>query len=178
MSGEAGRVAVFPATFDPITNGHVDIAERATKVFARLVIGVYAHHDDEIKGPLFDTDERVALVKAAVMHLTTVSVRPYGGLTVDFARAEGAQAIVRGLRVADDFEFERRMAMMNRHLAPEVDSLLLISDPANAFVSASLVRQVARMGGDVSRLVPSAVAEALAAKSNPTGGGAPQGGAS
>jgi pantetheine-phosphate adenylyltransferase len=158
------RTAVFPATFDPITNGHVDIAERASRVFDRLVIGVYAHDDSAIKDTVFTTEERVQLVREAVAHLPNVHVRPYHGLTVHLARAEGAQAIVRGLRVADDFEFERQMAMMNRHLAPEVDSLLLISDPANAFVSASLVRQVARMGGDVSGLVPAVVAAALAAK--------------
>lgn len=160
----AERTAVFPATFDPVTNGHVDIAERAARVFDSLVMGVFAHADDAIKDTMFSVDERVELVRAAVAHLPNVRVRPYHGLTVDLARAEGARAIVRGLRVADDFEFERQMAMMNRHLAPEVDSLLLISDPANAFVSASLVRQVARMGGDVSRLVPSVVAAALAGK--------------
>lgn len=159
-----GRTAVFPATFDPVTNGHVDIAERAAAVFERLVVGVYAHPDSQIKETLFTLDERVTLVAAAMEHIGAVEVRPYQGLTVDLAQSEGAQAIVRGLRVADDFEFERQMAMMNRHLAPEVDSLLLISDPANAFVSASLVRQVAGMGGDVSRLVPSVVAEALAGK--------------
>jgi pantetheine-phosphate adenylyltransferase len=160
------RTAVFPATFDPVTNGHVDIAERAARVFDRLVVAVYAHADSDgdIKDTLFTAEERVGLVEAAVAHLPNVTVRPYHGLTVDLARAEGAEAIVRGLRVADDFEFERQMAMMNRHLAPEVDSLLLISDPANAFVSASLVRQVARMGGDVSRLVPPAVAAALVGK--------------
>jgi pantetheine-phosphate adenylyltransferase len=158
------RTAVFPATFDPITNGHVDIAERAARLFDRLVIGVYAHPDDAIKDTLFGAQERVLLVRQAVAHLPNVEVRPYHGLTVHLARSEGAQAIVRGLRVADDFEFERQMAMMNRHLAPEVDSLLLISDPAHAYVSASLVRQVASMGGDVSRLVPSVVAAALAAK--------------
>jgi pantetheine-phosphate adenylyltransferase len=163
MSGVV-RTAVFPATFDPVTNGHVDIAERAARMFDRIVIGVYAHPDGNIKDTLFTLEERVTLVSAATAHITGASVRPYSGLTIDFARSAGASAIVRGLRVADDFEFERQMAMMNRHLAPEVDSLLLISDPANAFVSASLVRQVARMGGDVSRLVPSAVAEALAAK--------------
>ncbi|MFQ5459288.1 MAG: pantetheine-phosphate adenylyltransferase [Anaerolineae bacterium] len=158
------RTAVFPATFDPITNGHVDIAERAARIFDHLVIGVYAHGDGDIKATVFSAAERVRLVEAAVAHLDNVSVRPYEGLTVDFARAESAQAIVRGLRVADDFEFERQMAMMNRHLAPEVDSLLLISDPAHAFVSASLVRQVSGMGGDVRGLVPAAVAESLARK--------------
>jgi pantetheine-phosphate adenylyltransferase len=158
------RVGVFPATFDPVTNGHVDIAERAARIFDRVVIGVFEHTDGAIKETLFSAAERVELVKSATAHLSNVEVRLYQGLTVDFARTENAHAIVRGLRVADDFEFERQMAMMNRHLAPEIDSLLLISDPANAFVSASLVRQVAQMGGDVSSLVPPAVARALAIK--------------
>jgi pantetheine-phosphate adenylyltransferase len=158
------RTAVFPATFDPVTNGHVDIAERAARIFDRLVIGVFEHTDGDIKDTLFTVKERVQLVRHATAHVGNIDVKPYQGLTIDFARSESANAIVRGLRVADDFEFERQMAMMNRHLAPEVDSLLLISDPANAFVSASLVRQVARMGGDVSRLVPPAVVEALAHK--------------
>jgi pantetheine-phosphate adenylyltransferase len=158
------RIVVFPATFDPVTNGHVDIAERVARVFEHVVIGVYAHGEGNIKDTLFTTAERVALVRAATQHLANATVKPYEGLTVAFARAEQATAIVRGLRVADDFEFERQMAMMNRHLAPEVETFLLISDPANAFVSASLVRQVARMGGDVSQFVPPAVAEALERK--------------
>ena len=156
--------AVFPATFDPITNGHVAIAERAARLFERLVIGVYAHSGPATKQPLFSLDERVTLVRAALAHIENARVRLFDGLAIDFARAEQAQSIVRGLRVADDFEFERQMAMMNRHLAPEIETLLLISDPAHAFVSASIVREVALMGGDVRRLVPPVVAAALAAK--------------
>jgi len=160
-----GVNAVFPATFDPITNGHVAIAERAARLFDRLVIGVYTHAEETSKRPLFGADERVSLARAAAAHLPNVTVRTFEGLAVAFARSERAQVIVRGLRVADDFEFERQMAMMNRHLAPEVETLLLISDPAHAFVSGSIVREVALMGGDVSDLVPPPVAEALAAKS-------------
>lgn len=156
--------AVFPATFDPVTNGHVAIAERAAALFDELVIGVYAHADGRTKATLFGTAERVALVRTVTAHLPNVVVRPFGTLAVAFARAEGARVLVRGLRVADDFEFERQMAMMNRHLAPEIDTLLLISEPHHAFVSASIVREVALMGGDVSQLVPGPVAEALAAK--------------
>jgi len=156
--------AVFPATFDPITNGHVAIAERAARLFDRLVIGVFAHTGPIAKQPLFSLDERVALVRAALAHIPNAGVRLFEGLAVEFARSEAAGSIVRGLRVADDFEFERQMAMMNRHLAPEIETLLLISDPAHAFVSASMVREVALMGGDVSRLVPPVVAAALADK--------------
>jgi pantetheine-phosphate adenylyltransferase len=159
-------IAVFPATFDPITNGHLAIAERAARVFDHLVIGVYNHAGKQEGGkrPLFSADERVALVSAVVRHLPKVTVRRFDGLAVEFAQSVGAHAIVRGLRVADDFEFERQMAMMNRHLAPEVETLLLISDPGHAFVSATIVREVALMGGDVSQLVPAPVAEALAEK--------------
>jgi pantetheine-phosphate adenylyltransferase len=156
--------AVFPATFDPITNGHVALAERAAALFEELVVGVYAHADGRVKATLFALEERLALVRAALVHVPNVSVRPFEGLAVAFARAEAADVLVRGLRVADDFEFERQMAMMNRHLAPEVETLLLISEPQHAFVSASIVREVALMGGDVSRLVPVVVAEALAHK--------------
>ncbi len=157
--------AVFPATFDPVTNGHVSIAARSARFFDELVIGVYAHDaTDGNKATLFTVEERVALVREATAHVANVRVRAFGGLAVDFAHQENAGVIVRGMRVADDFEFERQMAMLNRHLAPTIDTLLLIADPENAFVSSSLVREVALMGGDVSRLVPPCVAEALARK--------------
>jgi len=164
------RVAVFPATFDPVTNGHVAIAERAARVFDRLVVGVYAHDGRQIKETLFGLEERVALVREATAHVRGVAVMPFDGLAVEFARAQGAGAIVRGLRVADDFELERQMAMMNRHLAPEIETLLLVSEPGHAFVSASIVREVALMGGDVSGLVPPAAAAALLAKARAAAG--------
>jgi pantetheine-phosphate adenylyltransferase len=159
-----GATAVLPATFDPVTNGHVDIFHRASLLFDRLVIGVYAHPDGRIKRTLFTVEERVRLVEATVGELENVTVRPFSGLSVDLAREENAKFVVRGLRVADDFEFERQMAMMNRHLAPEVDTVLFVSQADHAFVSASLVIEVALMGGDVSRLVPHHVADALYAK--------------
>ncbi len=160
----ASRRAVFPATFDPITNGHVDIAERAGRMFDELILAVYDHPPSGAKRPLFTTQERVALAQTATAHLSNVVVRPFAGLAVRFARDVAARCIVRGLRVADDFEFERKMAMMNRHLAPEVETLLLIANPEHAFVSASIVREVAMMDGDVGRLVPPAVAKALTDK--------------
>jgi pantetheine-phosphate adenylyltransferase len=156
------RIAVFPATFDPVTNGHVSIAERSASLFDELVLGVYEHSGSTGKAPLFSLDERVRLVREAVAHVENVRVTHFGGLAVEFARDQGAHVLVRGLRVADDFEFERQMAMMNGHLAPEIETLLFISTPAHAFVSASLVRDVAMMGGDISQLVPPATAEALA----------------
>jgi len=157
-------VALFPATFDPVTNGHVGIAERATRLFDHLIVGVYVHPDGRIKTTLFDAEERIGLVEAAMAHLPNVTVKRFGGLAVNFARTEGAQVLVRGLRVADDFEYERQMAMMNRHLAPELESVLLVTQPDHVYVSATRVREVAMLGGDVSCLVPPAVAKALAEK--------------
>jgi len=156
-------IAVFPATFDPVTVGHVALVQRSAALFDTLIVGVYRHTGGTGKTPLFTLEERVRLVREATDHLGNVRVRSFEGLAVEFARAEGARVIVRGLRVADDFEFERQMAMMNAHLAPEIETLLLISDPRHAFVSASLVREVALMGGDVRQLVPPATARALAA---------------
>lgn len=157
-------VAAFPATFDPVTRGHVDIAERAARIFDELVLGVFSHGNGSAKQPLFPTEERVALTRAAVAHLDNASVRAFDGLSVGFAKDVGADVIVRGLRVADDFEFERKMAMMNDHLAPEIETILLIASPEHAFVSASIVREVAEMGGDVSELVPAPVLDALHAR--------------
>ncbi len=165
------RTAVFPATFDPVTNGHLAIIARAVRLFDRLVVGVYDHGQDRglrtAKQPLFDAAERVSLVTAVTLDWPQVRVRAFTGLSIDFARQEGAAAIVRGLRVADDFEFERQMAMMNRHLDPDVETVLFITNPDHAFVSSSLVREVAQMGGDVSRLVPPPVAAALARRLGP-----------
>jgi pantetheine-phosphate adenylyltransferase len=161
--------ALFPATFDPITCGHVDIAERASRLFDVLIIGVYEHPDGRIKRTLFTIDERLALAESAISHLANVVVKPFGGLAVQFAQSEGAGVLVRGLRVADDFEFERQMAMLNRHLAPEVDSVLFVTQPDHAFVSATRVREVALLGGDVGGLVPPAVAVALERKRREAG---------
>lgn len=154
-------VAVFPATFDPITNGHVALAERVARHFDRLVLGVYAHLPEGTKKTLFSTEERVGLCNQVIGHIPNAEVVSFEGLAVDFARSKGALIIVRGLRVADDFEFERQMAMMNRHLAPEIETLLLIADPEHAFISASIVREVGMMGGDVGGMVPPPVAEAI-----------------
>lgn len=161
------RTAVFPATFDPVTNGHLAIISRAVRLFDRLVVGVYDHGLRTAKQPLFDAAERVALVTEVTAGWPQVLVRAFTGLSIDFARQEGAAAIVRGLRVADDFEFERQMAMMNRHLDPEIETVLFITNPDHAFVSSSLVREVAQMGGDVSRLVPAPVTAALARRLGP-----------
>lgn len=155
--------AVFPATFDPITNGHIDIAERAAALFDEVIMAVF-DHDHPIKNPLFSTEERVNMVAAAVSHLDNVRVDVYTGLTVKYARSRGAQVLVRGLRVVSDFESEFKMAHMNRQLAPNIETVSLMASPEHAYLSSSLVKEVALLGGDVSAMVPPAAARALDAK--------------
>ena len=153
-------VAVFPGRFDPVTNGHVDIAARASKLFERLVVAVV----DISNGSLFTTEERLALFRKAVEQFPNVSVKPYRGLTVDFARQESASVLVRGIRAVTGFEAEFDMALMNKRMAPEVESIYLMSSLEHLFISGSRIREVASFGYDVTNLVPRHVAEALRAK--------------
>jgi len=155
------RTAIYPGTFDPIHFGHIDIATRASHIFDHLVVAVY---DRPAKLLLFPTAERVALATEALSDLPNVSVAPYTGLTVEFARQVGAQAIVRGLRVTYDFELEYQMALTNRQLAPEIDFVCLITRQAQAFLSSSIVKEVSLLGGDVSGMTPPHVATALEQK--------------
>lgn len=150
--------AVYPGAFDPVHFGHVDIAERAHAMFGRLVVGVYERPQ---KNVLFPAEERVALMRRALAHLPSVEVASYRGLTVDFARQQGAQVIVRGLRVYTDFEIEYQMALMNRKLAPEVEMLCLMTSLEYAYISSSIVKDVAMAGGSVAQFVPPHVEEAL-----------------
>lgn len=150
--------AVFPGTFDPITNGHIDIAQRAAALFDHLVIAVYAH---PIKTLLFTPDERLKLAQEAFEGWPNVTVETYDGLTVDMARKKGAKAIIRGLRVVGDFEFEFQMALMNRTLAPEVESVCLLTTKEYYFLSSSIVKEVAKLNGNISGLVPPHVVTAL-----------------
>ena len=154
-------VAIYPGSFDPITNGHIDVVARAARLFARLIIGVY---DTPEKSLLFTLDERVELVRQAVAHIGNVGVEPYSGLTVDFARKVQAQTMVRGLRVSADFEHEFDMAMMNRRLGPELELVCLMARPEYQFLSSSLLKEVARLGGSIKNLVPEHVAQALKEK--------------
>lgn len=150
--------AVFPGTFDPITNGHIDIAQRAAALFDHLVVAVYAH---PIKTLLFTPDERLKLAQEALEGWPNVTVETYDGLTVDMARKKGAKAIIRGLRVVGDFEFEFQMALMNRTLAPEVESVCLLTTKEYYFLSSSIVKEVAKLNGNISGLVPPHVVTAL-----------------
>lgn len=153
------RVAVFPGSFDPITNAHLDVARRAADLFDRLVIGVL---NNPRKEPFFSVDERVELIRRCVADLGDhVTIDSFDGLTVDFARRQGAGFIVRGLRAVSDFEAELQMALTNRKLAPEVDTTFLMTALEFGYVSSTLAKEVARFGGDVRAMVPDLVAEAL-----------------
>jgi len=154
-------VAVYPGTFDPITNGHLDIVQRAAKLFERIIIGVYKQSNKHL---IFTTEERVELVRQAIGGLANVEVKSFSGLTVDFARSEKAQVLIRGLRMNADFEKEFEMALMNRKLAPDLDLLCLMASQEYQFLSASLLKEVARLNGNISDLVPEHVAEALEKK--------------
>ena len=151
-------IAIYPASFDPIHFGHIDIAKRSARIFDRIIVAVY---DRPMKNLLFNIDERLHLVRQALSDVPNIEIARYGGLTVDFARQAGAQVIVRGLRVVSDFELEWHMALTNKQLAPDVEVVCLMTSQAYAFLSSSTVREVALLGGDVSSMVPSFVAEAL-----------------
>ena len=156
------RVAVFPGSFDPITNAHLDVARRAATLFDRLVIGVL---NNARKEPLFTVEERVDLIGRCVADLGEhVTVDAFDGLTVEFARRHGAGFIVRGLRAVSDFEAELQMALTNRKLAPEVDTTFLMTALEFGYVSSTLAKEVARFGGDVAAMVPPPVAEALVSR--------------
>jgi len=153
----ASRVAVYPGSFDPITRGHADIVERSLRFADRVIVAVAVN---AAKQPLFSVEERLALIRRAVSH-PSVEVRSFDGLLVDFARRAGATMIVRGLRAVSDFEYEFQMALMNRNLEPALETVFLVPALDLTYLSSSLVREVARHGGDVSQLVHSAVLQAL-----------------
>ncbi len=157
------RKAIYPGSFDPITNGHLDVLERASHLFDELIVGVAR---DNQKQSLFSVDERVAMISAAARKLRLKNVRAvsFDGLLVEFARREKACAILRGLRAISDFEFEFQMALMNRKLDPKVETLFLTPREEMTYISSRIVKEIGRLGGDVSLFVPANVAQALCAK--------------
>ncbi len=146
----ANRIAVYPGTFDPITNGHTDLVSRAARVFSKVVIAIA---DSPHKKPLFSLEERIALSRNEMAHLDNVEVVGFSNLLVEFVQQIGGSVIVRGLRAVSDFEYEFQLASMNRHIAPTVETLFLTPDEDYSFISSTLVKEVARLNGDVSEFV-------------------------
>lgn len=152
------RLCIYPGTFDPFTNGHLDVLLRAAKLFDRVTVAVAL---SSTKDPLFTPEQRVALIKATLGKMPNIEVESFDGLLVDYAHKKGASAIIRGLRALSDFEFEFNMALMNRHLEPQVEAIFVMPNESYSYTSSTLVKQVARLGGDVTKFVPAQVAEAL-----------------
>ncbi|MCU6668358.1 pantetheine-phosphate adenylyltransferase [Enterobacteriaceae bacterium H4N4] len=153
--------AIYPGTFDPVTNGHLDIVTRAACMFDTVVLAIAASPS---KKPMFDLEERVALARAATAHLSNVEVVGFSDLMAHFARAQQANILIRGLRAVADFEYEMQLAHMNRHLMPELESVFLMPSKEWSFISSSLVKEVARHAGDVTHFLPANVHQALMGK--------------
>lgn len=157
----AMRRAIYPGSFDPVTNGHLDVIERARKLFDEVIVAV-AHNDE--KQPLFSLNERLHLLRSALASAENVRVDSFDGLLVDFASSQNAGAVIRGLRAISDFEFEFQMALMNRKLEARVETIFLMPKEEYTYLSSRIVKEIARLGGDVTKFVPAAVAGALQAK--------------
>ncbi|OAJ34175.1 pantetheine-phosphate adenylyltransferase [Piscirickettsia salmonis] len=155
--------AIYPGTFDPITNGHTDLVERASRLFSKVVVAV-AHVTHPSKTPLFTVDERVHMATEALMHLNNVEVCAFQGLLADYVQKQQVHLLIRGLRAVSDFEYEFQLAAMNRQLAPDVETMFLTPSEKYSFISSTLVREVSSLGGDVSAFVAANVAKALQGK--------------
>lgn len=155
------RMVIYPGSFDPITNGHLDLIQRATKLFDRVVVAIARN---ESKRPLFPQTERVQMVRQAIQGLTNVEADSFDGLLIHYVEKRGAQAVIRGLRAVSDFEFEFQLALMNRKLNERIETIFMMPKDTYTFLSSRIVKEIASLGGDVSAFVPSHVREALAAK--------------
>jgi pantetheine-phosphate adenylyltransferase len=153
------RIAVYPGSFDPLTNGHLDILARARRLADRVIVAIL---EQDQKTPLFTADERIAMIREIVGGDASISVGSFSGLLVEFAERSGASIIVRGLRAVSDYEYELQMALMNRRLAPEIETVFLMAKEEYSYVSSRLVKELARLGGDVTGLVPNIVRQRLA----------------
>ncbi|MDG2019171.1 MAG: pantetheine-phosphate adenylyltransferase [Porticoccaceae bacterium] len=153
------KTIVYPGTFDPITNGHIDLVERASRLFGKVVIGIASSRQ---KSPLFSIEERIHLATDCLKHVPNVEIHGFDSLLVNFVKEFNADAIMRGLRAVSDFEYEFQLANMNRALSPEIESIFLTPSEKFSYISSSLVREICSLKGDVSQFVPSNVAEALA----------------
>jgi pantetheine-phosphate adenylyltransferase len=154
--------AIYPGSFDPVTNGHLDLIARAAKIFDHLVVAILRNSQ---KNPLFTVEERVAMLSEGIAEFGNVSVSTFDGLLVDYAREQRAHAVVRGIRAISDYEYEFQMALMNRRLSPDVETIFLMPDAKYSFVSSRLVKEVFRLGGSVDGLVPRFVIERMKDKS-------------
>ena len=155
------QVAIYPGTFDPVTNGHIDLIKRAQEVFSEVIIAVAANPQ---KGPLFDVKERVAMLKQATASLKGVEVTAFDGLVVDYARKRKAKVLIRGLRMLSDFEYEFQMALTNRKLSPDIETIFLMPHESYSYLSSKLLKETAALGADLSNFVPDFVEKALKEK--------------
>lgn len=155
--------AIYPGSFDPLTNGHLDLIERASRLFGRLIVAILLNPE---KDPLFSVEERVKMLQESVADLGNVEVDTFEGLLVDYARRKGARVLLRGIRAVSDYEYELQMALMNRNLEPEIETVFMLPAEAYSYLSSRLVKEVARLGGSLKGLVPPAVEERLRAKVN------------
>ncbi|MDO4809115.1 MAG: pantetheine-phosphate adenylyltransferase [Eubacteriales bacterium] len=155
------KTAIYPGSFDPVTYGHLDIIERSAALFDRLVIGVLVN---STKSPMFSMEERVEMIRQETAHLPNVEVRCFSGLTVDFARENGAGFMVRGLRAVTDFEYELQLSHTNRQIAPDLDTVFLTTGMNYGYISSSVTKEIASLGGDITKFVPPAVAKRIKEK--------------
>ncbi len=152
------RHCIYPGTFDPITFGHLDVLERASRLFDKVTVGVAANPG---KGPIFSQEKRLDLVRTVSRHIPNVTAVAFDGLLVEFARKQKAVAVIRGIRALSDFEFEFNMALMNRHLEPDIETIFVMPRETYSYTSSNLVKQVAKLGGDIAHFVPPEVVAAL-----------------
>jgi pantetheine-phosphate adenylyltransferase len=161
MSSLTPRVAIYPGTFDPLTNGHVDIIERGARIFDAIIVAILANVE---KTPLFSENERIAIIRDVFKGHNNVQVEAFSGLLVEYAQLKKATVLVRGLRAISDFEYEFQMALMNRHLAPGLETVFMMPDEKYTYISSRLIKEVFTLGGEITGLVPPLVEERLRAK--------------